>query len=474
MVSLYAPTHGKDEEYLECLSYLAEFILENMSESDSLLIGADTNCSIKSSNRRQKAWDNFCQNFSLTTHTGPAPTFHHHNGTSNSFIDSILTSSNLKPSRISQLCTLDNPLNLSSHDVLSLSLSVPLPQTPASKYEHTYKKFNRKRVVWREENLAEYQELSSSALSDALEFWDAPEFIPLLCSLFSNLLVKSAELVFEIKQTKKAKYTEVPVKVRAAEKDLKNKHNNWKKSGRPQDKQDPSWQKYATARANLQGVTRWESDKKTRCLNNYLMRSDKKNQKHVFSKLRQLRNTKTKSTTSFLNSAAGQYYGNDVLEGFAADAEFLGKPTEENDYFDKEFYELCVLDNLYIFDFKGEEPVKIPSMTIDDLDKIIDKKMKLKKSCDIYQLTVEHLRFCGKDARASILKLMNRIIKNIYYLTCPQIKIVLGSALYKGRSKPVSSAKSYRRITVTPQIGSILDRFIDPIAEKNLPQSPEP
>ena len=136
------------------------------------------------------------------------------------------------------------------------------------------------------------------------------------------------------------------MKVRAAEKDLKNNNKNWKKLGRPHDKQDPSWQKYAAARANLQRVTRWESDKKTRCLNNYLMRSDKKNQKHVFSKLRQLRNTKTKSTTSFLNSAAGQYYGNDVLEGFAADAEFLGKPTEENDYFDKEFYELCVLDNL--------------------------------------------------------------------------------------------------------------------------------
>ena len=147
VVSLYAPTHGKDEEYLECLSYLAEFILENMSENDSLLIGADTNCSVKSSNRRQKAWNNFCENFSLTTHAGPAPTFHHHNGTSNSLIDSILTTSNLKPSRISQLCTLDSPLNLSSHDVLSLSLSVPLPQTPASKYEHTYKKFNCKKVI---------------------------------------------------------------------------------------------------------------------------------------------------------------------------------------------------------------------------------------------------------------------------------------------------------------------------------------
>ena len=42
----------------------------------------------------------------------------------------------------------------------------------------------------------------------------------------------------------------------------------------------------------------------------------------------------------------------------------------------------------------------------------------------------------------------------------------LGTAAYKGKRKPVSMSSSYRRITVTPQIGSILDRFIDPIAEK--------
>ena len=38
--------------------------------------------------------------------------------------------------------------------------------------------------------------------------------------------------------------------------------------------------------------------------------------------------------------------------------------------------------------------------------------------------------------------------------------------MYKGKKKPVSQSSSYRRITVTPQIGSILDRYIDPIAER--------
>ena len=183
--------------------------------------------------------------------------------------------------------------------------------------------------------------------------------------------------------------------------------------------------------------------------------------------LKNLRNSGSKSTTtSILETPAGTFYGDDVLEGFAADAEFLGRPSEENGYFDKKFYDLCILDNLYIFSFKGQDSVQLPHMSIADLENILDKKMSLGKACDVYQLTVEHLRYCGNSAKLSILRLINRIIDDIYYLTCPQVKLGLGSALHKGKNKPASQSKSYRRITVTPYIGSILDRYVDPIAEK--------
>ena len=92
--------------------------------------------------------------------------------------------------------------------------------------------------------------------------------------------------------------------------------------------------------------------------------------------------------------------------------------------------------------------------------------MKLRKACDIYKLTVEHLRYAGHQAKLIILRLLNDILKNIYYLTCPQAKKGLSTAVYKGKRKPVGEANSYRRITVTPQIGSIIDRYIDPMAEK--------
>ena len=108
-------------------------------------------------------------------------------------------------------------------------------------------------------------------------------------------------------------------------------------------------------------------------------------------------------------------------------------------------------------------------MSFEDLENILNKDMKLRKACDIYKLTykltVEHLPYAGHQAKLIILRLLNDILKNIYYLTCPQAKKGLSTAVYKGKWKPVAEANSYRRITVTPQIGSIIDRYIDPMAE---------
>ena len=202
-VSLYAPTYGKDDEFLECMAHLSEFLLLNISENDSIIIGADTNCSIKSSVRRQKAWKLFCESFSLQPNSGTAATFHHHNGTSESCIDTILTSKPLKLDHLWQHCTLEAPTNLSSHDALTSSISIPICSKPKSKYQNTYTKFNREKIIWDEKLVAEYQILASKALSEAEEFWDTPETIPLLCSLFPNLLVTSAKLVFELKKSGK-------------------------------------------------------------------------------------------------------------------------------------------------------------------------------------------------------------------------------------------------------------------------------
>ena len=182
--------------------------------------------------------------------------------------------------------------------------------------------------------------------------------------------------------------------------------------------------------------------------------------------VKKMRGDKSKQKLTTLHTSAGDYHGGDILEGFAKHVEMLGKFVGESPEFDNKFYRLCIQDNSYIFDFRTEFCMKIPFMELADLEKIIDKEMKNGKACDVYKLTAEHLKHAGYGARIAILNLINDILGDLKSFACPQIKAGLGTAAFKGKKKAVSQAFSYRRITVVPQIGSIIDRFIDPIAEK--------
>ena len=76
-ISLYAPTSGKDEEFLECISYLSNFLTRNRTANDVVIIGTDSNCSSKSTQRRKTALNDFCNNFDVQVVSTQVPTFHH-------------------------------------------------------------------------------------------------------------------------------------------------------------------------------------------------------------------------------------------------------------------------------------------------------------------------------------------------------------------------------------------------------------
>ena len=468
-VSAYLPTSGQDDEFLECLSELSNFILVNNSDNRTILIGLDANCSLKSTARRISGFSDFCDENNLLKICVSEPTFHHNNGLSNSNIDFFLISNknSTKLINIFSQCNQQHLENFSSHDpVLSTLLVACSGKTKSeSYYSHTYTEFTRSRVVWDEANIDNYQTVAAQILQEYESFLPTPEFIPLKCQLYSELLVKSAEICLDSKPVRKGCKSRPSPQVNQAWKHLQKCIKLWKKSGKKRDKTDILFVKYKQARADFQRVRRYQYNLKTIRSNNQLMQSHFSDRNKHFKLIKQLRGQHTQKTLTMLDTPAGQYHGSDTLEGFAKDAELLGCFVGESSEFDNHFYRLCVQDNQFIFDFKDDTYMKIPKMKYEDLEKIINKEMKKGKACDIYRLTTEHLKHAGEKAKLVILNLINDIIGNIYYLSCSQVKAGLGTAVYKGRKKPVSLSSSYRRITVTPQIGSILDRYIDPIAE---------
>ena len=93
------------------------------------------------------------------------------------------------------------------------------------------------------------------------------------------------------------------------------------------DKNDQVRIKYTQAKSNLQKLNRYEENLKNIKLNCELMCSNIEDRNKVFSTLRNLRRERSKPVTKLLKIPVGDYHGHDVLEGFAADAEYLGRAT---------------------------------------------------------------------------------------------------------------------------------------------------
>ena len=469
-ISLYLPTTGRDEEFIECLAELSDYIIENNVDTGTTLIGTDSNCSDKSSARRIQAFRHFCEEHQLLKVSYSGPTFHHTNGHSTSNIDYFLISFRRRAElrTVTIHCKQDFPQNLSGHDPVLSTLVIPsaIQECRQNKYIDTYTAFTQTRVVWNPETIPIYQAMAAQFLTECDSYFPSSDFIPLKCQLYSDLLVKAAELSLGTKMSKAAaKKPQVPRQVHQAWQHLHKMYKIWKKADKPRNNDNPVLVKYRQARAAFQYIRRRTNNLKIIRENNILMHSYKTDRTNHLKLVKRMRGCKQKKCITTLHTSAGVYHGEDTLEGLAQEAETLGRFVGESPQYDNSFYRLCIQDNSFIFDFRPENSMKIPEMKLADLENIIDKEMKNGKSCDIYKVTAEHLKHAGHKARTAVLGLVNSIITNIKSMACPQIKAGLGTAAYKGKKKPVSQASSYRRITVTPQVGSIIDRYIDPMAE---------
>ena len=479
-ISLYLPTSGKDDEFADCLACLSNYIVEHSGDNIGVLIGADTNCSGKSSSRRRRLYRDFCKELGLLEIESLAPTFHHRNLVSSSNIDRFLVTTNIaeKIGNVQVECTMDSPMNFSAHDVLLSVLSIPSTPPVTSTYSGTYEEYRRSKVDWSGSDNNTYQDYADSILVLAESWFPDPEFIPLKCELYSRLLVNSAlstcVTTLSGTLTRNTKKAKISKQLRRAKAEYRIRYKQWNAMNR--DKNHPTYLAYTEARRVLQRTERYERNLSYINLNNKLMRAESGDRSMVYSIVKKARGVAgSTAKTTKLETPVGVYFGQDILEGFTADAEYLGRAEDEKPEYDNHFYRMCIEDNQCIFEIIRDCPERLPPMTLADLDKILFSKMRPRKAPDIYHLTVEHLRYLGPAAKSSILNLVNSVLDNIYYLSCPQIKLGVSSVIYKAKKKPVTKSDSYRLVTVSPQIGAIIDRYIEPPSEEifRLVQSPD-
>ena len=473
--TVYLPTSGQDDEFLEILAILSSDISQHNTNDSVVIIGTDSNVSNKSSRRRYNAMKQFLQSFSLTTILkDDKPTFHHNNQTSESQVDHIYTfipdNSNVKIRIKDHLCLKEESANISSHDVIVGEIELPITSenTQENDFSSSYKPFIVKKPNWNPDKKPDYEQKTRDALEELSNNYTEAEFIPELCEMFSKALVISAEKVYETSnpnfKSRKKKLPYFSEEYKLAHKNHKMVFVEWRKAGRPSDPNHPAKAAVLISRRNLQYIARNETTSKSLELHNSLMYTHSTDINKVSAQLRKARgDTHNRSEIPFIETLAGKYSGSNVLEGFAANTEILCDEalTDDKNY-DNEFYKMIIKDNMIIFEITSEEKIEIPEMNLSDLKRILFKKLKLNKACDIFKLTVEHLRNAGDESLALILNLLNNVIKNIKVLSSPQLNTSVASVVHKGKGKPLFLHKSHRLVRVTPLFGRIIDEYMRP------------
>ena len=182
----------------------------------------------------------------------------------------------------------------------------------------------------------------------------------------------------------------------------------------------------------------------------------------VFKKLKKVRGENTSSSQiPHIETLDGVYTGIDVLEGFRKNTEIICNDKETNTD-DHTFHKECLFDDTILVDIANYEQPSIPEMTLENLKFILFSKLKPNKACDIYRLTIEHLRYCGDRTLTLILQLINLIIRDLSCLSSSHLNTSIASIIHKGKGKSVTHHKSYRQVRVTPLIARIIDEHLRP------------
>ena len=235
-------------------------------------------------------------------------------------------------------------------------------------------------------------------------------------------------------------------------------------AGRPSYKSHPARLRKLESQQYLQRLSRENESSQAIKLHNELMDTHRKDISKVCQKLKQIRGVSHKSIDiPYIETLCGKYYGNNILEGFCSNTEVLcNEDMAYNAKYNRSFYDMCIQDNLIIFDITSHEQVKVPHTTMINLKDILHKKLKLGKACDVFKLSVEHIRFSGDATLTQLLRLLNMIIDNISYLSEPQLNTAIASVVYKAKDKVKTNHKSYRLVRVSPMIGRLVDEHIRP------------
>ena len=455
LVNTYMPTEGSLDQSTSYSAVLDEVyeVTQKYSSNSIVLWGGDINASLNrgKTTRNDQQLRRFLNEvpYAQVPNTPDQPTYHHFCAGSHSQIDHFFYLS-CQEIIVDRVCIDErHPLNLSSHDPVVVELAISLIQR--SQNINNSAESTLPRVNWKKINLDTYYNLTELKLGVLQEHMD--EMLPtdIILQRFHDLLKSCAE---EASTTSKRLAKEKtgkhnwPPHITSLAKQAKALHAKWKYEGSP-DISSPSAQAWKKSKQQLRSAQRQLVAERRNLYTEHIELSSKSDSNKFFSLIKNL--SRPANTSACMNFPLEP---SDELQGWSTYFKKLATPVE-NASFNHEYQHHIAIKQLLLQDLMQ------PSQPLDpvDQDTVRNYIMSLKnnKAADAYGITSEHLKHGSNKVVEIMTCILNATLEKRTFPSAHKLGIV--TPVHK-KGKPAANPDSYRRITVTPTTGKVIEKHI--------------
>lgn len=458
LVSVYMPCRGLSDnvdDYGDYLDQLRE-IVAKYSSSHIIVLGGDMNedLMLRGQSFRAQLLKNFLNESELdTVNTGK--TYSNPEGVLTSTLDYIFYSKEFS----------DDIMQIKSLEDLHTSVSDHTPvlcqiQYRLDKVHNKNSNSNLKpsmKVSWKKIN----QESYNSNLSTAL--WEFDTEITSVGTL-DNSVKKLNEILDTSarsaapnaeKRPRKAKLRIWTPDVQNAVIAKKKAFFEWKKAGRPEDKDNQAVINKKQTTILLRQICRREVSKKA-CEERQEIMDSRSYNMALFHRLVNKQRGRLSSFVNELHVGEDVYRSqDDILSGWRQHFKQLATPTNES-CFDTDHRRLTEMELREIKALcQNPNDSELPISEEEVLSAI--KSLNKGKSADIYNISAEHLAFGADNVVPVLTKLLNKMLH--FGIVPDSLKLGVLTPVYKRKGSNLE-AKNYRGITVTPILSKVLESVL--------------
>ena len=460
-ITVYLPTAGQDEQFIEEIVKLNNFMLDYVEKhSDSIFyIRGDVNVNQKDK-KRIKIFNKFCEDWSLSETKLEHSTYHHFVGlgSSDSQLDVLLHHQDLTETLLQIHCSLNNCLVTSHHDIIescfclprSIPGAVPLDNPIAPNIDN-----HRVKIVWTEDGTLAYKDCVTNYLPKLRASWldssSVASFSVLLQSTnsFLDMCARQTNSFINLAATPIERSKKIPKYLKRSERKLLRSYRMMKSCRSPE-----LIAAHAKQKRHHNQLRRYHELQRSSFRDHLLNKLCSTAPSQTFRALKSIRNSKIKKISK-LHVGHRTYIGDEVPDGMYESIRNLKTEPDSSDNcpehpdFSTEYghiLDIC------------QSGQKIPALSRAKADKLLNSIRK--QVNDYYSITALHYINAGPAGYEHFHVILNAIINNINLAGLAELNTIYACVLYKGHAKDRTSERSYRTISTCPLLSKALDLYV--------------